>query len=606
MTPETDAQPVTDIFQKAMSLAKENQRLNRERERAEEQLLQATRQKALILNSVGEGVFGLDLDGNTTFANPAAEKMLGYTEQELLGKPQHGIIHHSKPDGSPYRREDCHIYAAFKDGKVHRESEEVFWRKDGTCFPVEYVSTPIHENEKLIGAVVTFTDITERKKVEQALRDSETRANAILNHALEGIITIDEHGIINSFNPAAEKLFGYQTFEVVGKNVTLLIPENFRSAHEKGLKNYLETGVTKVIGIGAEVVGLRKDGSTFPLDLGISEMNLGETRMFNGIIRDITERKKAEQALRESETRANTILNHAACGIITINEQGTIETFNSMAEQIFGYKTSEVLETNIKFLMPEPFQGEHDRYMKNYLETGISKIMGIRREAVGLRKDGTTFPLDLEISEMYLGETRKFTGIIRDITELKETEAQNLMQYELTRIFLDGKSFAETTPKVLQAIGEFMGWEISHYWEKKSESEELHCRYAWNTASLNNNKDLNEFKNFSFQKTFKKGTGLPGQVWENLEPSWIPDVRSDKNFPRAPMAQKLGMKTGFGFPVLSNGQFVGVIEIFTHQRYLPDSQHIRLMTFLGAQIGQWMRLKKAEEHLEKLNMIIPD
>jgi len=396
MLQEAENKQKSDILQQAVHLVKENQRLAEEKEKAEEQLQRANRQNQLILNSAGEGIYGLDSDGVTTFINPAAEKMLGYKEKELLGKKGHFIIHHSRPDGSPYPHEDCHIYAsACTVGTVHKESEEVFWRKDGTSFPVEYVSTPIRENEKLVGAVVTFKDITERKKVEQALKESEIRANAILNNAIEGFITIDEQGIIQSFNPAAEKLFGYQTSEILGKNVTHLIPEHFRDAHNQGMSNYLATGVSKVIGIGAEVVGLRKDGSTFPLDLGISEMYLGETRMFTGIVRNITERKKAEQALRESEIRANAVLNNAIDGIITIDEQGTIKSFNSAAEKLFGYQTSERLGTNIKFLMPEPFQTEHDLYLQNYLETGISKIIGIGREVIGLRKNGSTFPADL-------------------------------------------------------------------------------------------------------------------------------------------------------------------------------------------------------------------
>jgi len=134
-----------------------------------------------ILDSAGEGIYGLDLEGRTTFANPATEKMLGYTEEELLAKSQHAIIHHSKPDGSLYLREDCHICAVINDGKVHRESGEVFWRKDGTAFPVEYVSTPILENEKWVGAVVTFQDITERKNAERELN----RVNAELETRVE-------------------------------------------------------------------------------------------------------------------------------------------------------------------------------------------------------------------------------------------------------------------------------------------------------------------------------------------------------------------------------------------------------------------------------------
>lgn len=128
------------------------------------------RRNQLILRCAGEGIYGLDRDGHTTFVNPAAARMLGWTAEELIGKPQHAIIHHTRQDGSSYPREDCPIYSAFKDGKVHRVDDEVFWRKDGTSMPVEYMSTPIHDEAgELAGAVVTFNDITERKRQREAL-----------------------------------------------------------------------------------------------------------------------------------------------------------------------------------------------------------------------------------------------------------------------------------------------------------------------------------------------------------------------------------------------------------------------------------------------------
>ncbi len=127
-------------------------------------------QNRQILESAGEGIYGLDVDGNTTFVNPAAEKMTGYSADELIGKPQHALIHHTHADGTAYPREECHIYEAFNDGKVHQEAGEVFWRKDGTSFPVEYASTPIYENKKIVGAVVTFRDISERKVSEEKLK----------------------------------------------------------------------------------------------------------------------------------------------------------------------------------------------------------------------------------------------------------------------------------------------------------------------------------------------------------------------------------------------------------------------------------------------------
>jgi PAS domain S-box-containing protein len=130
----------------------------------------ANRERNLILNSAGEGIYGLDIEGKTTFVNPTACKMLGYSEEELLGTGQHLMIHHSYSDGTHYPKDKCPIYAAFKDGKVHHESEEVFWKKDGSSFPVEYISKPIMDSGKVVGAVVTFTDITARKNAEKELQ----------------------------------------------------------------------------------------------------------------------------------------------------------------------------------------------------------------------------------------------------------------------------------------------------------------------------------------------------------------------------------------------------------------------------------------------------
>ena len=142
-----------------------------ERKRAEAALERLRHQNEMILDGAGEGIYGLDLHGNTTFVNPAGAKMIGWEIEELIGKPLHDILHHSKADGTPYSREECPIYAAFRDGAVHHATDEVFWRKDGKCFPVEYISTPIRDKEgMLLGAVVTFKDITERKRADESLR----------------------------------------------------------------------------------------------------------------------------------------------------------------------------------------------------------------------------------------------------------------------------------------------------------------------------------------------------------------------------------------------------------------------------------------------------
>ena len=142
-------------------------------------------------------------------------------------------------------------------------------------------------------------EVADRRRAEEASRQSETRIRAVLENVVDGIITIDARGVIESINPAAERIFGHAREEIVGRNVGALMPEPYGSEHDGYLENYLETGRAGIIGVLREVEGRRKDGGTFPLELAVSEMNLGEKRMFTGIVRDITERKKIDRMKNE-------------------------------------------------------------------------------------------------------------------------------------------------------------------------------------------------------------------------------------------------------------------------------------------------------------------
>ena len=178
-----------------------------DRKLAEEKLRESERQVRLLLDSTAEAIYGLDLEGRCTFANPACAKLLGYESvDEFLGKKMHELIHHTHSDGSPYPEEECRACQAFRAGKLIHVDDEVLWRSDGTSFPVEYRSYPIREDDKVIGAVFTFLDITEQKRLEEERRKIEGQLRQL--QKMEAIGTLAS-GIAHDFNNILASILGY-------------------------------------------------------------------------------------------------------------------------------------------------------------------------------------------------------------------------------------------------------------------------------------------------------------------------------------------------------------------------------------------------------------
>ncbi len=256
-------------------------------------------------------------------------------------------------------------------------------------------------------------EITTRKKIEKTLHDSESRIRTILNTAVDGIIIIDERGIVLMFNQAAERIFGYRAAEALDRNISLLMPEPDKSAHNGYLSNYLETGIKKIIGIGREVTGKRKDGTKFPMDLSVNEVPLTEKRMFAGFVRDITDRKRAEEKLQTSEERLSRFMESATDAFVLLDSELNLVDLNEAGSKLFGLKKEKVAGKNISELSPGIKEtGRYDKYLE-VIKTGEPLFIN---DLVAHPKYGN---LHIALKAFKVGDGLGY--IITDITELKKT-----------------------------------------------------------------------------------------------------------------------------------------------------------------------------------------
>lgn len=249
---------------------------------------------AAITGSIEDAIIGTGLDGRVIAWNPAAERIFGYPAEEILGRPLTTIV-------PPARlAEQADIIRRIGAGERRITLETEHQCKDDRIIPVSLTVTPIHDDTgALIGISRLARDLSEVRRMDVEVQRGRAVLQSILESVPDALVIIDGHGIIQSFSAAAERVFGYATHEVVGCNVSMLMPSPYRDAHDSYLARYFATGERRIIGIGRIVVGLRKDGATFPMELAVGEVKLSGMRLFTGFVRDLTERQVRERRLAE-------------------------------------------------------------------------------------------------------------------------------------------------------------------------------------------------------------------------------------------------------------------------------------------------------------------
>jgi PAS domain S-box-containing protein len=403
----------TTIDTETARLLKVQEDINSQLQQTNTTLSESEQQLAVTLNSIGDAVIATDAQARVTRLNPVAEELTGWTQAQAIGHPVDEIFHivnqeTRQPAAIPVMETLAH-------GTIlGLANHTLLIARDGSERAIADSCAPIRDRDgRVIGAVLVFRNVTEEYAVQQALADSAALVQTILNTVVDGIVTFRAHAdTVETANPAAERMFGYSATELVGKNFSLLIPELDRDPGNRSIEYYSASDAARAIGLGREVIGRRKDGSEFPLEMAVGEMRLGGQNYFTGILRDITARKQAEEALLKAGSLQRAIFNSTNFSNIATDAQGVIQIFNVGAEHMLGYAAADVIDRITPADISDP-QEAINRALALSAELGTPITPGFQAlvfkasrgiediyEQTYIRKDGSRFPAVVSVTAL--------------------------------------------------------------------------------------------------------------------------------------------------------------------------------------------------------------
>ncbi|MFT5098671.1 MAG: PAS domain S-box-containing protein [Planctomycetaceae bacterium] len=457
---------------------------------------------------------------------------------------------------------------------------------------------------------------TEMLKIQEELQRSEKeqiankeQIDSILQASPDGICAIDAEGVIILVNHSMQTLFGYSSEEVTGMNVKVLMPDDMTERHHKGLERAVLGREARLIGKGAvELQGRTKSGELFPMELSLSQIGSGNDAIFVGIIRDITERQKAERELAEKEAQLRLAFDNMPAGIKFIDKDLKILAFNQQYLEVMGYPGDLIHEggssnDELKFQAErgDLGPGNPDALVDMALaKHGGDETVFIERELA----EGRVASITIQNTP----DGQRVT-VVNDITERKkaeETIKRRAMEASLlhraTQLAADSDAFDKSLQQCVDLVCELTGWPIGHVYlpaengAAENGAAKLKSASIWRIADT---KKHAEFKSVTEKSVFRKGEGLPGRIWQTGDPAWIPDVTVDPNFPRKDICEKINIHAAFGFPIEVREEVVAVLEFFSEEVVAVDERLMETMATVGIQVGQVLERKRTADELSE-------
>lgn len=446
------------------------------------------------------------------------------------------------------------------------------------------------ETARLRAADLVVSNRSLLLEIEERRRTAE-RFRRLLAASPDATLIVNEAGRIVLSNAQAQRLFGYDEQELTGESIDILIPQRFRGVHSQNVRAFIAEPRIRSMGQGAELYGLRRDGQEFPIEISLGPLETEQGILISAAIRDVSERRAREEALRQSEERFRLVIEGVRdYAIFMLDPQGCVVSWNTGAQRIMGYETAEIVGRHFScFFMDEDREaGAPLRELVAAEREGRVEVEGWR-----VRKDGTRFWSSVAMSSVHNANGRLvgYAKVTRDISERREHELALRHQTDLIALLQSVAVAANEADNVEMAMGRALaricattGWPIAHvYLMPGADAEALQSTQWWWCAEPELCAELIAITD---DRPFPSGRGVAGRVLERAGPVWSNHLKSVLLPERARAAEHLGMRTVFAFPVLIRARVVGVLEFFTAEITAPDAALIDAMAHIGTQLGR--------------------
>ena len=301
--------------------------------------------------------------------------------------------------------------------------------------------------------------------------------------------------------------------------------------------------------------------------------------------------KAAEAALLQSQERNRAIVDTALDGVITFDSTGIVTDWNAQATAIFGWSREDALgRTLSETIIPERDRQAHEHGIREFLRTGAGAVLNRRIEIVAQHRDGREFPVELAVSPAKIGDAYIFSAFIRDITDRRRAERRLVSQYAVTRVLSEATTLEEAVPKIIQAIGETLEWDLAVFWRVDKATGMLRCFDQWKAPSV----QADPFIRDTWQRVFTRGEGVPGRIWISGKSAWVTDATMDSDSSLGTQARQVGFHGELGFPILIGNEIEGIIELLSRQVRQPDEELLRMVDDIGLKIGQFGERARTE------------